>query len=70
MASVSGIVLELLWGHFMTLRWVAAVVGLLGPVMPGVAYHALADARSASAARSFLNELFGTAYDSSSNAQL
>jgi dienelactone hydrolase len=41
-----------------------------GPVMPGVAYHALADARSVSAMRSFFDELFGTECDSSSNARL
>lgn len=30
-----------------------------GPAVPGVAYHALADARSATAMHSFFTELFG-----------
>jgi dienelactone hydrolase len=29
-----------------------------GPALPGVAYHAVADARSASAIHTFFNELF------------
>ena len=30
-----------------------------GPAVPGVAYHAVADARSATAMQNFFSELFG-----------
>jgi dienelactone hydrolase len=32
-----------------------------GPAVPGIAYHAVADARSASAMRDFFDEIFGLA---------